>query len=368
MVPDMIKPSAGEPPGSPPTSSLLPKPSEVFSSSSPPSAGAEENDDSNLSWLVNLSAASLFSSENGHAQQTSKCPSNPLRTPYVEYDQTNAKPALTYTELIEKALKEKGELTVSDIYKYIYSKYPYYKKNDGRWKNSIRHNLSINPHFRKGEKCNNGGHFWTLNKEYDEEFKKWEIRKGMKDEKKKKRKDEDELEIATRSIMLEAVDETAIEPGSADVCLANNGDVVTAEATAYITSCEDVEAATAAAYISSNEDPTLLRVATNILNGNIEGKVAVEYMERTSGEEKWPNDISTEHCRLPAARKSVDLLSELEKHVEDSFPDGLDSHSAPMVIEEDIFETSDQILSDPVLFSDCLELGFQPYELIDPRL
>lgn len=105
----------------------------------------------------------------------------------------------------------------------------------------------------------------------------------MKDEKKKKRKDEDELEIATRSIMLEAVDETAIEPGSADVCLANNGDVVTAEATAYITSCEDVEAATAAAYISSNEDPTLLRVATNILNGNIEGKVAVEYMERTSG-------------------------------------------------------------------------------------
>lgn len=31
----------------------------------------------------------------------------------------NLKPGFTYTELIEKALKERGELTVSEIYKWI---------------------------------------------------------------------------------------------------------------------------------------------------------------------------------------------------------------------------------------------------------
>ncbi|KAF6217152.1 hypothetical protein GE061_001506 [Apolygus lucorum] len=261
--------------------------------------------DGNLSWLVNLSAASLFTPEGNHAPKTFN---NPLRC-YEEYDSVNAKPGLTYTELIEKALKEKGELTVSEIYKWIYSKYPYYKKNDGRWKNSIRHNLSINPQFRKGEKCNNGGHFWTLNKEYDEEFKKWEVRKGMKEEKRRKKKEDDELEVATRSIMLE--DDTS-DCGS----------------------------------YSSKEDPTLLRVANNILNG-IDEKVAVEFMDRT-GDDKWQNDVINEASRMTALLQKPDLLSELEKqtYAEDGFPESLDTHTAPMVIEEDIFENSDPILTD----------------------
>lgn len=41
--------------------------------------------------------------------------------------------------------------------------YPYYKANDERWKNSVRHNLSINPHFRKGARASQGaGHLWSL--------------------------------------------------------------------------------------------------------------------------------------------------------------------------------------------------------------
>ena len=42
-------------------------------------------------------------------------------------------------------------------------RFPYYKSNDDRWKNSVRHNLSINPHFRKGHKAPQGaGHLWTI--------------------------------------------------------------------------------------------------------------------------------------------------------------------------------------------------------------
>ncbi|PNF38601.1 hypothetical protein B7P43_G03944 [Cryptotermes secundus] len=73
------------------------------------------------------------------------------------------KPPFTYTELIQQALKEKGELTASEIYKWISEHFPFYKPDDDRWKNSVRHNLSISPHFQKGNKAPNGvGHLWVL--------------------------------------------------------------------------------------------------------------------------------------------------------------------------------------------------------------
>ena len=41
--------------------------------------------------------------------------------------------------------------------------YPYYKPDDDRWKNSVRHNLSMNPNFRKGGRAKQGtGHVWVL--------------------------------------------------------------------------------------------------------------------------------------------------------------------------------------------------------------
>lgn len=50
------------------------------------------------------------------------------------------------------------------IYRPKYSdRFPFYKSNDDRWKNSVRHNLSINPHFRKGNKAPQGaGHLWII--------------------------------------------------------------------------------------------------------------------------------------------------------------------------------------------------------------
>ena len=43
------------------------------------------------------------------------------------------------------------------------SHFSFYQSCDDRWKNSVRHNLSMNPYFRKGCKTGSGaGHLWTL--------------------------------------------------------------------------------------------------------------------------------------------------------------------------------------------------------------
>ncbi|XP_043219765.1 activating signal cointegrator 1 complex subunit 2 homolog isoform X4 [Amphibalanus amphitrite] len=79
------------------------------------------------------------------------------------YANSTTKPPFTYTELIEQAMLEEGELTVSGIYKWITSHFGFYKSCDDRWKNSVRHNLSMNPYFRKGDKAKGGsGHLWML--------------------------------------------------------------------------------------------------------------------------------------------------------------------------------------------------------------
>ncbi|XP_035793491.1 uncharacterized protein LOC118467267 [Anopheles albimanus] len=89
------------------------------------------------------------------------------------------KPPFTYTELIEYALVVHGDLTVAAIYQWISEHFPYYKSHDDRWKNSVRHNLSINPHFRKGRKSSHGsGHLWTISSRNSEENSlAWEHKK-----------------------------------------------------------------------------------------------------------------------------------------------------------------------------------------------
>ncbi|XP_035706376.1 uncharacterized protein LOC118435120 isoform X1 [Folsomia candida] len=83
----------------------------------------------------------------------------------ISFDETG-KPRCTYTDLIEKALSENGGLTVSEIYQWISDHFPYFQPDDDRWKNSVRHNLSINPYFSKGEKARSGaGHLWTISEE-----------------------------------------------------------------------------------------------------------------------------------------------------------------------------------------------------------
>ncbi|GAB1608487.1 forkhead box protein N4-like [Argonauta hians] len=76
-----------------------------------------------------------------------------------------------------------GSLPVSEIYNFMTKNFPYFKNAPGGWKNSVRHNLSLNKCFEKVEnpKLNGSsrkGCLWALNpakiSKMEEEIAKWE--------------------------------------------------------------------------------------------------------------------------------------------------------------------------------------------------
>ena len=57
-------------------------------------------------------------------------------------------------------------MTLSEIYEYVETKFPYYKSVGGGWKNSIRHNLSLNAIFQKQPRARDEpgkGSYWIIN-------------------------------------------------------------------------------------------------------------------------------------------------------------------------------------------------------------
>ncbi|KAK6205525.1 fork head family transcription factor [Scheffersomyces amazonensis] len=89
--------------------------------------------------------------------------------------QSEDKPPYSYATLIGISIlsHEDKRLTLSSIYQWISDTFKYYKREDVGWQNSIRHNLSLNKAFVKGEKSKDGkGHFWLIKPGCEEQFLK----------------------------------------------------------------------------------------------------------------------------------------------------------------------------------------------------
>ena len=115
-----------------------------------------------LSEVVDLCPESPLNLSHSTLQSPPQSASPPVIPP-ESFEISSNKPNYTYTDLITLALRDKTSLTVSEIYQWITDNFPYYKAEDDRWKNSVRHNLSMNPNFRKGGRAKQGtGHVWVL--------------------------------------------------------------------------------------------------------------------------------------------------------------------------------------------------------------
>lgn len=105
---------------------------------------------------------------------------------------THAKPPYSYISLITMAIQNNPSrmLTLSEIYQFIMDLFPFYRQNQQRWQNSIRHSLSFNDCFVKVPRTPDKpgkGSFWTLHPDSGNMFENGcflRRQKRFKDEKK----------------------------------------------------------------------------------------------------------------------------------------------------------------------------------------
>lgn len=92
--------------------------------------------------------------------------------PYNPKKHINTKPPYSFSCLIFMAIEDHPQkrLPVKDIYNWIVTNFPYFAHAPIGWKNSVRHNLSLNKCFRKVDRVRGGsvgkGSLWCIDPEY----------------------------------------------------------------------------------------------------------------------------------------------------------------------------------------------------------
>ncbi|XP_033107528.1 fork head domain-containing protein FD5-like [Anneissia japonica] len=129
--------------------------------------------------------------------------------------QQEPKPNHSYIALIAMAIMNSPDkkLILSGIYQYILDNYPYFRTRGPGWRNSIRHNLSLNDCFVKICRSANGkGHFWAIHPANFHDFSKGDFRRRRAQRQVRKHmglitEDEDESPCSSPELSKLSVDE-----------------------------------------------------------------------------------------------------------------------------------------------------------------
>ena len=80
---------------------------------------------------------------------------------------------LSYVEVITYAILDspRGQRTLSEIYSFIQERFPEFTENRARWKNTVRHNLSLHECFQRGQVAyEKGGCYWQIHPRFLADF------------------------------------------------------------------------------------------------------------------------------------------------------------------------------------------------------
>ncbi|CAH1793025.1 unnamed protein product [Owenia fusiformis] len=97
---------------------------------------------------------------------------HPPNIPYNPQKHVNSKPPYSFSCLIFMAIEDSPQkrLPVKEIYAWILNHFPYFQNAPTGWRNSVRHNLSLNKCFRKVDKERGQsigkGSLWCIDPDY----------------------------------------------------------------------------------------------------------------------------------------------------------------------------------------------------------